>query len=136
MTSTVKASANRFRFRAWDKETHVMDYLEELTYFTLNDGGCVLMQSTGLTDEEGSELFEHDIVECEEKTNVGRRTGRYVLCYFKEASEWVLVDVDGFTLAGYTHHTAESLNAFGAETLLKVGNVYENPDLLPSSCLK
>lgn len=94
------------------------------------------MQSTGLTDEEGSELFEHDIVECEEKTNVGRRTGRYVLCYFKEASEWVLVDVDGFTLAGYTHHTAESLNAFGAETLLKVGNVYENPDLLPSSCLK
>lgn len=154
MTSTVKASANRFRFRAWDKNEKKMfyDVQDSYDYMGFGDGKAlpvmhfgeivsnnsdyVLMQSTGLTDEEGSELFEHDIVECEEKTNVGRRTGRYVLCYFEEASEWVLVDVDGFTLAGYTHHTAESLNAFGAETLLKVGNVYENPDLLPSSCLK
>ena len=112
MNNPSPATANRFRFRAWHngkmqnglsrewlsnipRPPDKWDVLDMNEWFAELQKAAILMQSTGLTDEEGSELFEHDIVECEEKTNVGRRTGRYVLCYFEEASEWVLVIVYG-----------------------------------------
>lgn len=61
------------------------------------------------------------------------RTARYVIWWLSQFGEYVLCDVDGFSLGGHTHHSASSMSEFGAETLLKVGNVYENPDLLPQA---
>lgn len=109
-----------------------MDYLEELTHFTLNDGGCVLMQSTGLLDKNGKEIFEGDIVTCEDMNQTehkgevifenGTFCLRSLILNWKNERETCLIWKDGVN----NWYSLENCYEFQI-----IGNLYENPDLPP-----
>lgn len=105
-------------------ETVLLGELGTLRLEELND--LVVMQSTGLLDENGIEIYEHDIVDCASADSIDR----YVVEYDKELAAWTLVNVDGFTLGGHTYHGGELLHAIGHDMLDVVGNVYQHPELL------
>ena len=120
------------KFRAWDKETQTMldvsliDFKKSVlvgehwefgeTNF-INFDDVNLMQSTGLLDKNGKEVFVGDIIKCTrgcphevylEKEYGGTYVGGMPAIYLKGIRE------------GYAW--------IGAEEIL--GNIYENPELL------
>lgn len=124
------------RFRAWDKETKTMNGMAEI-YRNRNqeielhprDENIILMQSTGLFDKNGQEIFEGDIV---------KRDGikRLEVVRF---GEWIDVDSLGYKeqYIGFyfesEHEGKEWLHSVEPQFnhLYKIiGNIYENPDLL------
>jgi len=119
------------RFRAWLKKEQKMDneidhisWLEDELY-CIGDGitymvsaeDLVLMQSTGLRDKNGKEVFVGDIIKCTrgclhevyiEKEYGGTYFGGMPAVYLKDLGE------------GYAWTEHEEI----------IGNVYENPELL------
>lgn len=118
------------RFRAWDKETKTMNGMAEI-YRNRNqeielrprDEDIILMQSTGLHDKNGKEIFEGDII----------KNGEAV------------VDVKNHPTLGFYTTPNGVERFFGDNTSIRdfnndvedfsdvteiIGNVYENPELL------
>ena len=112
------------RYRAWDKETKTMNGMAEI-YRNRNqeielhprDENIILMQSTGLKDKNGKEVFVGDIIKCTrgclhevyiEKEYGGTYIGGMPAVYLKDLRE------------GYAWTEHEEI----------LGNIYENPELL------
>lgn len=139
--------ANRLRFRAWDKHYKYMmnniivdagpideetgeEYageiqLRECPHYGVHVGGhycrpldCVIvMQSTGLLDKNGKEIYESDIVEHISKNICNGKYGEVVWAL----GEWSLLDNEG----------ALDMPIFGNnESLIVAGNVYENSEMV------
>ena len=118
------------KFRAWDKETKTMNGMAEI-YRNRNqeielhprDENIILMQSTGLFDRNGQEIFEGDIitngmdvVDVRNHETLGFYTlvnGREVFFGHGTSIEEFEEDIEGFT-----------------EIAEIIGNIYENPELL------
>lgn len=121
------------KYRAWIKtEKCFADYIESIRFyineidlcwggicesdcFDFND--VILMQSTGLRDKNGKEVFIGDIIKCPigclhevylEKEHGGRFIGGMPAVYLKGLSE------------GYAWTEDEEI----------IGNIYENPEIL------
>lgn len=130
-------SANRFRYRAWDHGcdpknkpkgvvTGEMVYVDHLSW----DKEGILqeinnemtrwfsspMQSTGLCDRKGNELWEGDIVESYDF--LGKPLGRYKIVWGHF----------GFSMQDPAQ--PEAYNYVALELIERVGNVWENPELL------
>ena len=122
------------RFRAWDKsekkmidssEFIVWDLLCDFHESNFKDDGYVFMQSTGLKDKNGVEIFEGDVVEykyitrCDE-TESGKRTVEYdeYQCGFSPFC--YQTDVDD---CWYNYLIKN-------ESIEVIGNIHENPELL------
>ena len=121
------------RFRAWDKETKTMNGMAEI-YRNRNqeielrprDEDIILMQSTGLFDKNGREIFEGDIVK------------RYRSPFFKAEWEYLIETVvrEGASLLlgrdfGKNFGTLPFDSPFAKSDLLEViGNICEDPGLL------
>ncbi|MGA5589884.1 YopX family protein [Enterococcus mundtii] len=116
------------KFRAWDKETQVLinvlviDWLNELVDL---EGGridrqfdeVVLMQSTGLKDKNGVEIFEGDIV-------------KTLGADLEETLSTIKFAEGAFCVDHKNLGTEFEFLYFVDSPLEVVGNIYGNPDLL------
>ena len=124
------------RFRAYDKEQGIMMSHEDIDrsdkegiimwgdLFNGKEKEIVVMRSTGRKDRSGKEVFEGDIVTfCKygrgDQKGIGEVWWQDVLCAF--VIDWR--DEEEPTPA-QIQHSAE---------LEIIGNIYENPDLLPKA---
>ena len=118
------------RFRAWLKKEQKMDneidhisWLEDelycigdgITYMVLAED-LVLMQSTGLKDKNGKEIFEGDILKNNNYiTSVFYEKGAYCVKFRRTTNTTVTMNVISF------------IEKYKTKI---VGNIYENPELL------
>ena len=122
------------KFRAWTEEGEVMYYdvypfkddtlllsYDEIAFDEVPASDFILMQSTGLKDKNGKEIYEGDIVVAMSQGvkalgKVKRRIDGYWLMYpaWQHGELWYIVE-----------------NVDTGETGVEViGNIYENPELL------
>ena len=128
------------KFRAWDKRKQLM---REVAVLDFNKNGNVsgieywktpydlqsihanyinVMQSTGLKDKNGAEIFEGDIVKVSNHP-------------FQKKEDSAGIEIDGDYLIGWSDH---SLTWLAGDLLLHqlkpyievIGNIYENLELL------
>ena len=140
--------ANRFRFRVFDGQTEVMvdDVLpmtDRVYYKVVDRYKCTLderwgepeyMQSTGLLDKNGKEVFEGDVVRCNRE---GYKTGNFadinaVVSWSGHPNARFIYDV----IVPETEQDNEDYGYYSEYntcfpcTVEVIGNVHENPELL------
>lgn len=127
------------KFRAWVKEDKEMLPVYAIVYDNKtvwveepddeDPSGClefddvILMQSTGLKDKNGKEIFEGDVVQYQ-NTKVPSANSEGVIRYF---DNWAMFGID------IEHNEPRALFFSGLAdhiSLEVVGNIYENPELL------
>ena len=79
--------------------------------FEVEIGNAILMQSTGLKDKNGKEIFEGDVVKCNGLLGTIESFKAMWICSFVKYNNYQKV-------------------GFFAQEIEVVGNVYENPELL------
>lgn len=126
------------RYRAWIKtENCFADYIESIRFYIneidlcwggICESDCfdfkdvILMQSTGLKDKNGKEIFEGDVLEIEDE---GEVLGNAKLTWDNEQAVFMIeaISVDDIAL----FHEILSDESYSYRV---VGNVYENKELL------
>ena len=123
------------RFRAWDNLDKKMRVVEAINFnrgefesigyditFLRGADEVELMQSTGLKDKNGQEIFEGDIVQFED-------------CY--EVSDFLYINTGiiewcqgGFHVTNRDSVLMEDLLDGDSLDVTIIGNIYENPELL------
>ncbi|MBY4972946.1 YopX family protein [Streptococcus suis] len=127
------------KFRAWDKASHAWRHdiyigLDGLAKdlsrtgeepFELPLDNAILMQSTGLFDKNGKEIFEGDVVKCYTVTEKGEYEYVGVVC-LKDFSFVIVDEKDTYDLLwNYKSGFVD------IETEIEIiGNIYENPELV------
>ncbi|AIY20813.1 hypothetical protein Javan535_0023 [Streptococcus phage Javan535] len=125
------------RLRAWDKEFKEMVQVDALVFdeqiikATYKNGNVVkedlknyvLMQSTGLKDKNGKEIFEGDILTTGKRTGVvkNHRTLGFYMNDARGNNWWFGSDVDLAEFEDFTRDVARKIGI--------LGNIYTNPEL-------
>lgn len=120
-------TVNRFNFRTWDS-AH-----KEFNYFGFDYvNGCKLpnnqayiekaqiMQSTGLSDKNGKEIYEGDIVRFLKKKGVIKEVCGTLVCYWTK--DYISNDEGFYNYLPYFPHNDLKLEV--------IGNIYEHNYLL------
>ena len=106
------------KFRAWDTIDNSMIPNEEMFTEWFEDDSLILMQFTGLTDKNGKDIYEGDIVKCVFSEPVKEAVIYKVIFDVKEAM-FKLINSKGTCML--THRIIK---------LEIIGNIYENPNLI------
>lgn len=113
------------KFRTWNSETkeiEVFKTYEEISELFLalsaDDGFYSIMQSTGLCDKEGTEVFEGDILHHQIQTEY-----TFIVKYDKDKGRWY---GDGLSRT----YRIDIAKRFLPYYYKVIGNIYENPELL------
>ena len=123
------------KFRAWTEEGKAMYYdvypfkndtlllsYDEIAFDEVPASDFILMQSTGLKDKSGKEIFEGDIV----KYKSGCNTYTEEVAYDKNFAGFGVRDANTDIIFTFWE-LAEDIDLISLEV---VGNIYENPELL------
>ena len=123
------------KFRAWTEEGEVMYYdvypfkddtlllsYDEIAFDEVPASDFILMQSTGLKDKSGKEIFEGDIV----KYKSGCNAYTEELAYDKNFGGVGVRDAKADIIFSFGE-LAEDIDLISLEV---VGNIYNNPGLL------
>ena len=132
------------KFRVWDKETKHMhicgeDIHDEISfenetnkayYYNLQNGcgslredsAYILMQYTGLKDKNGKDIYDGDIIFIKGETKLLDIKGKVE--YSNILAQFII------TNTGNIVNEAEPLGDYEEEDIEKIGNVYDNPELL------
>ena len=123
------------KFRAWDKSQNYMAYqgnpdLETLSSFMFHFGEDIVMQSIGLKDKDGDEIFEGDLLidrypVDEENLSIGYNESFLPVVWCDKQLMWC---VDASFAKDGSYLT--SLVEYFGEFLEVKGNIYENPELI------
>lgn len=123
------------KFRAWDKSQKYMAYqgnpdLETLSSFMFHFGEDIVMQSIGLKDKDGDEIFEGDLLidrypVDEENLSLGYNESFLPVVWCDKQLMWC---VDASFAKDGSYLT--SLVEYFGEFLEVKGNIYENPEML------
>ncbi|WP_430619629.1 YopX family protein [Enterococcus sp. DIV0183] len=123
------------KFRVWDKNTNDMvdvktidlekdgsiGCIVDYSNINLDASECILMQSTGLKDKNGVEIFEGDIVQY--------RDGEYSYLGIvkRDCYQFFIDGIEPDDNYGFI----DVSNTFdGTSSLEVIGNIHENPELL------
>lgn len=125
------------RYRAWDKEfkemvqVDALVFEEQLIKATYKNGNVVkedlknyvLMQSTGLKDKNGKEIFEGDILTTGKRTGVVKKhlTLGFYINDARGDNWWFGSDVDLAEFEDFARTVAKKIGI--------LGNIYTNPEL-------
>lgn len=123
------------KFRAWTEEGEVMYYdvyhfkddtlllsYDEISFDEVPASDFILMQSTGMFDKNGNEIFEGDII----KYKAGWKTFTEEVAYNKNFAGFGVMDADADIIFSF----GELADGINLNSLEVVGNIYENPELL------
>lgn len=115
----------QIKFRSWDGKNMWNDVMvysgSEWNSLTDTPVPNVLMQFTSLTDKNGKEIYEGDILKVQDPYNENWSTnGAEVIFSNAYVGGWVISDSSG-----------RNLNLGSRQSRLQIiGNVHENPELL------
>lgn len=120
------------KFRAWTEEGEVMYYdvypfeddtlllsYDEIAFDEVPASEFVLMQSTGLFDKNGNEIFEGDIVKFTITNGFDYVVDEYGVVTYKQGAFFIVKDFAEY-LISYVY----------TDEIEVVGNIYENPEFL------
>ena len=124
-------------FRAWTEEGKVMYYdvypfkddtlllsYDEIAFDEVPASDFILMQSTGLKDKNGKEIFEGDVV----KYEVGQNTYTEEVAYDKNFAGFGVKDAKANVVFTFGE-IAEDISLISLEV---IGNIWEDGELLDS----
>ena len=124
-------------FRDWTEEGKVMYYdvypfkddtlllsYDEIAFDEVPASDFILMQSTGLKDKNGKEIFEGDVV----KYEVGRNTYTEEVAYDKNFAGFGVKDAKANVVFTFGEITED----IGIISLEVIGNIWEDGELLDS----
>lgn len=126
--------ADRFNFRIWDREnkcfsTNILSTIEGVlkevdfetgTITAVDQINYEIMQSTGLVDKNGKEIFEGDFLKDDE-------TGDILNVQWREDGACFGVSINE-NWQDYDWRDFGELDMYDLESLEIIGNEYENPD--------
>lgn len=123
------------KFRAWTEEGKAMYYgvypfkddtlllsYDEIAFDEVPASDFILMQSTGLKDKNGKEIFEGDVV----KYKAGCNTFTEEVAYDKNFAGFGVRDANADIIFTF----GEIFEDMDTRFLEVIGNIYENPELL------
>ncbi len=138
----------RFRFRIWNKAEHCFednpwisgDGSEGWCYRRMGDGddgigfgtgdNWIIQQSTGLSDKNGKEIFEGDVLAVADLIPEESEPANYAVRFGRGTYDSGYYVYQGFYLENAREDDATGGLLFEAGRIAVIGNIFETPELL------